>query len=100
MIPEYDDSIIEEALVDSYGDIEQIASFCAYLQDTVQLPMTAHFLGRHVQIIELDNDNSRVLAVVQDGNKHSRLDLRELSVVGDSEAARAVGAYLTWRGGW
>lgn len=100
MTDEQYEEIVEQALVDAYGDEEQIGSFCSVLQEEVKFPFRAKLLGQKISITGLGNDNSRVLAKTKNGDGVSLVDLRDIEIIETDESMVWVEAYVKWRNDW
>lgn len=67
---EYDE-IVDAALVDAYGDHEQVAGFAAYIQDEVATPLHGMIAATEVRVTGFDAEDTRVVAFIEaNGNKY------------------------------
>jgi hypothetical protein len=96
------DKMIEEAIVDAYGESEQIVGFYTMLEDNLALPFNTEILGVAVTVerIELTNDD-RIVAVCSRGNTKQRVPLLDLPLPSPSPAGTDwIAAFRRWaRGG-
>jgi len=53
------DALLEEMLVDAYGDDEQLGALCCGISEALELPIDAHVIGEPVSLVALDYDGSR-----------------------------------------
>ena len=52
------DKMIEEIVVDAYGDDEQLSAFCQAFEDDVELPADGFVIGEPVSVIAVDYDGN------------------------------------------
>jgi hypothetical protein len=78
------DKLVEEAMVDAYGDEEQFTSIIVTLDDNLPFPFTAQVIGETVEVIGIDERRSSlgrgVIAKVRKGNKEYNVAMSELTV--------------------
>jgi hypothetical protein len=78
------DKMLEEALVDAYGDEEQFSSIVVTLDDNLPIPFDAKVVGETVEVIGIDEQHSGlgrgVVAIVRRGEKEYRVSLAELEI--------------------
>lgn len=97
MTDEEYDEILEEALVDAYGDYEQIESFAVYLFDEVPLPVKGTIANATVRVVGVEAQDTRVVAIIgNDGEKYP-VDLMSIDF---PETVLPIAAYKKWREGW
>ncbi len=98
--------MIEQVLVDAYGDDERLWSFRQWFEDYVTLPFPATVVGADVEVVEVvevdyDGDDRRGLTarVAKGGEEHrvSLLDVTPGRAV-PSDTARLLAAYRRWSG--
>jgi hypothetical protein len=94
------DELIEEIVVDAYGEDEQISAFATVLGDEIPLPCEATVLGIPVQVLEIDygGEPPRVVARCRRDTYTQDLDLTELTFPAGSIAAWLQAAYLRYLG--
>lgn len=94
------DDLVDEVIVDAYGDDEQLSSFECAFEELDVLP-DATVVGEVVEVLHIwyDGDERRGLIARCRRNGHEYpLSLLDLVFPGDSEAARLVAAYRRWLG--
>lgn len=97
------DELIEEIILDAYGDDEQLWSFRQWFEDNATLPFTATIVGTNVEVLEIDYDGDDrrglVARVTRDGKQH-RVPLLDLTAEGPvpADTARLLAAYRRWSG--
>jgi len=95
------DELIEQILVDAYGDDEQLWSFRQWFEDDASFPFTATVVGTDVRVVEVDydGDDRRGLTarVVRDGEEHrvSLLDVIPARSI-PTGTAKLLAAYRRW----
>lgn len=101
--PDDIDALIEEVIVDAYGDDEQLWSFCQWFEDRATLPFSATIIGVDVQVVEVDYDGDErrglIARVIRDGVEHrvALLDVTPRPSI-PADTARLLAAYRRWSG--
>ena len=73
------DEMIEEALVDAYGESEQITAFYTMIEENMTFPFDSVILGAKVHIEKVDlTDDERIVFVCHRQRERLLLDVREL----------------------
>jgi hypothetical protein len=96
------DQMIETAIVDAYGESEQILGFYTMLEDTLELPFKTKILGVEVTVERIDlSDDDELVAVCSRGKAKQRVPLLDLPLPSPSPAgADWIVAFRRWaRGG-
>ena len=69
--------MIEEALVDAYGESEQVTAFYTMIEENMRFPFESVILGAKVQIEKVDlTDDERIVFVCRRGRERLLLDVR------------------------
>ncbi len=96
------DELIEEIIVDAYGEDEQLSAFRQVLEDEIGLPVDGLVIGEPVSVLEIDYDGNehRGLTAIcrrEDGDEY---EVAACDVVfpQESKAARYLAAYRRWLG--
>lgn len=94
--------LIEEIIVDAYGDDEQLWAFRQAFEDAVSLPADAFTVGEPVLVLSIgyDGNERRGLTAVcrkRDGTEHV-IAACDLVFPEDAVASGYVAAYRTWLG--
>ena len=96
------DRLLEEILVDAYGEEEQLWAFRQVIEDEVPLPAEGTVIGETVRITKIDYDgNPRqgLRATCRKGdNKTYVVALADVDFPEDSPAAPYLKAYRKWLG--
>ena len=96
--------LIEEAIVDAYGDEEQEVGFLTMLQDNLPFPFRALVVGEEVEVTGLDQGvhERGIMAICKRKGKKYRISVTSLEFAGQPpEEAEWIEAYKAWvRGGW
>lgn len=76
------DALIEEALVDAYGDSEQRTAFFIVLEDSLALPFTTQVFGIEVTVERLDfTADEQIVAVCRHGRNRQRIPILDLRCI-------------------
>jgi hypothetical protein len=91
--------IIDDTLVDTYDESEEVGSFSVMLQENVELPLSVSIVGYDAKITDFVCDNSRVIALVSNDSGDYRVDLRDVDIA-ESVDTEWIVAYKKWRSDW
>ena len=96
------DAILEEILIDAYGEDEQLWAFRQAFEDEVALPTDASVIGEPVSVIEIDYDGNERRGLTarcrrEDGSEYT-VALPEVLSPGSTTAGDYVAAYRKWLG--
>ena len=73
------DALIEEAVVDAYGESEQTVGFYTMLEENLETPFSTVVLGVTVTVERLDlTDDEQIVAVCARGKARQRIPLLDL----------------------
>jgi hypothetical protein len=94
--------LIEDIIVDAYGDDEQLSAFCQVFEDDVTFPADASVIGEPVSVVEIDYDGNERRGLTarfrrEDGSQHV-VAACDVAFPRGSEGARHVAAYRKWLG--
>lgn len=93
--------MIEEAIVDAYGDSEQTVGFYTMLEDNLALPFQTEILGVEVTVARIDmTDDEQIVAVCTRGKSRQRVPILELPLPHPRpKGAEWIDAYRRWARG-
>jgi len=96
------DELIEEIMVDAYGDNEQLWAFRQVFEDNVILPAEAFVVGEPVAVMEIDYDGNERRGLTarcqREGGSEQVIAVCDLIFAEGSVAARYMAAYRKWLG--
>src|SRR5215471_14421778 len=73
------DELVEEALVDAYGESEQATGFYTMMENDLQLPFETEILGMTVIVEGIDiTEDDQLVAVCRKDKTKQRISLSEL----------------------
>lgn len=73
------DEMIEEAIVDAYGESEQTVGFYTILEDNLATPFKTEMLGVEVTVERIDmTDDEQIVAVCPRGESRQRVPVLDL----------------------
>jgi hypothetical protein len=95
------DELVEEALVDAYGESEQVTGFYTMMENDLRLPFETEVLGVTVIVEKIDiTEDDQLVAVCKKGKTKQRISLSELPLPSPlPEGAEWIVAYRYWRTG-
>ncbi len=96
------DDLLEELLVDAYGDDEQLTALHQGVEDAIELPIDVLITGQPMSLVGIDYDgNARRGLMAQclgnDGRKH-RVSFADVQIPPQTIAYRYLAAYCGWLG--
>ena len=96
------EALIEEAVVDAYGDKEQTCGFFTMIEEHLTLPFTVCIFGTEVVVEKVDmTRDGRIVAVCQRDGMKQRIEILDLPLPKPAPAgAEWIAAYSYWRKGF
>jgi hypothetical protein len=96
------EKLIEEAVVDAYGEEEQVGGFLTLMEEHLALPFSANILGVDVVVEKVDMTcNGRIVAVCRRNQTRQRIGILDLSLPTPAPAGTEwIAAYRRWRRGF
>jgi hypothetical protein len=96
------EELIEEIVVDAYGDDEQLWAFRQVFEDEVAVPADGFVIGEPVAVVEIDYDGNTRCGLTarcrrEDGSEHV-VAASDVVFPDGSSGARYVAAYRKWLG--
>jgi len=96
------DGLIDEIIVDAYGDDEPLWAFRQAFEDQVAMPAEAFVLGEPVTVMRIDYDGNERRGLTarcrREGGSEQVIAASDLIFPESSVAARYMAAYRTWLG--
>jgi hypothetical protein len=95
------DDMIEEAIVDAYGESEQTVCFFTLLEARLKLPFKTEVLGVEVFVERLDmTDDEQIVAVCSRGKTRQPVPILDLTLPDlPPEGAEWIEAFRRWARG-
>ena len=95
------DELVEEALVDAYGESEQATGFYTMLENDLRLPFETEILGVTASVESIDiTEDDQLVAICRKGKTRQRISLSELPLPSPPpEGSEWIVAYRYWRTG-
>ena len=93
--------LVEEALVDAYGESEQVTSFYTMMENDLRLPFETEILGMTMIVEGIDiTEDDQLVAMCRKGKTKQRVSLSELPLPSPlPDGAEWIVAYRYWRTG-
>lgn len=95
------DELVEDAVVDAYGESEQATGFYTMMENDLRLPFETEILGMAVMVEGIDiTEDDQIVAVCRKGKTKQRISILELPLPSPlPEGAEWIAAYRYWRTG-
>jgi hypothetical protein len=96
------EALIEEAVVDAYGDEEQTGGFFMMIEEHLALPFSVSILGVEAVVEKVDmTRDGRIVAVCKRDGVKQRIEILDLPLPKPIPAgAEWIAAYSHWRRGF
>ena len=95
-------NLLDDILVDAYGEDEQLWAFRQVIEDEVQLPAEGSVIGETVQVTKIDYDGNQQRGLRatcrKAGGKTHQVALEDVEFPADSKATPYIAAYRKWLG--
>jgi hypothetical protein len=73
------DELVEEAIIDAYGESEQLVGLLCMLEEHLAVPFTAEILGTAVRVERVDtNDADEIVAICRRGTQRQKIPILDL----------------------
>ena len=95
------DEMIEEAIVDAYGESEQTVGFYTMLEDNLKVPFQTKTLGIEITVERIDmTDDEQIVVVCSRGRSRQRIPILDLPLPSPPpEGAEWIDAFRRWAQG-
>jgi hypothetical protein len=95
------DELVEDALVDAYGESEQVTGFYTMMENDLELPFDTKILGVTAIVEGIDiTEDDQLVAVCRKDKSKQRISLSELPLPSPlPKGAEWIVAYRYWRTG-
>src|ERR1035437_3213289 len=96
------EALIEEAVVDAYGDEEQAGGFFTMIEEHLALPFSVSILGVEAVVEKVDRSrDGRIVAICRRDGVRLRIEILDLPLPKPAPAgAEWIAAYSHWRRGF
>jgi hypothetical protein len=94
------DELVEQAVVDAYGDDEQLTGFYTMIEGNLALPFTTTVLGVEANVEDVDLTGSEIVAICARGEHRQAIPILDLPLpVPPPPGSEWIAAYRHWAGG-
>lgn len=94
------DDLVEQAIVDAYGDDEQMVGLYTMINDNLALPFRTTVLGVEVSVEKVDVTDSGIVAICARGADRQAIPILDLPLpVPPPPGSEWIAAYRHWAGG-
>jgi hypothetical protein len=96
------EALIEEAVVDAYGEDEQMVGLLTMMQEHLALPFSTNILGVEAVVEKVDmTRDGRIVAVCRRDGVRQRIEILDLPLPEPAPpGAEWIAAYSYWRRGF
>jgi hypothetical protein len=96
------EKLIAEAVVDAYGEEEQVGGFLTMMEEHLALPFSANILGVDVVVEKVDmSRDGQIVAICRRDKSQQRIGILDLPLPTPAPAGvEWIAAYRHWRGGF
>ena len=96
------EKLIDEAVVDAYGEEEQVGGFFTMMEEHLALPFSANILGVDVVVEKVDMTRSgRIVAICRRDKIRQKIEILDLPLPTPAPVgAEWIAAYRLWRRGF
>jgi hypothetical protein len=92
--------LVERAIVDAYGDDEQLTGLYTMINDNLTLPFTTTVLGVEADVVRVDLTDSGIVAICARGADRQAISILDLGLpVPAPPGSEWIAAYRHWAGG-
>jgi hypothetical protein len=93
------DELVEEAIVDAYGEDEQLTGFYTMIEDNLALPFTTRVLGVEVTVAGIDLTDWGIVAICVRGTHRQLIPILDLPLSAPPPpGSEWIAAYGHWAG--
>ncbi len=93
------DELVEEAIVDAYGEDEQLTGFYTMIEDNLTLPFTTMVLGIEVTVAGIDLTDFGIVAICVRGTHRQSIPIPDLPLPAPPPpGSEWIAAYRHWVG--
>jgi hypothetical protein len=93
------DELVEQAVVDAYGDDEQLTGFYTMIEDNLARPFTTTVLGVEANVESVDLTDSGIVAICTRGAHGHAIPILDLPLpVPPPPGSEWIAAYRHWAG--
>ena len=95
------EKMVEEAIVDAYGESEQAVGFFTVIEDNLQMPFETTLLGISVAVEGVDlNDREDIVAICRRGRERQNVPILDLPLPSPKpQGWEWIEAYRLWARG-
>jgi hypothetical protein len=91
------EALVAEAVVDAYGDDEQLTGLYTMIEDDLAVPFTTRVLGVEVTVRRVDLRHGGIVAICQRGPDRQAIGILDLPLPDPPpEGAQWIEAYRHW----
>jgi hypothetical protein len=93
------DELVEEAIVDAYGEDEQVAGFYTMIEDNLAVPFSTRVLGVEVTVEGVDLTDCGIVAICVRGTHRQSIPILDLPLqASPPPGSEWIAAYRHWAG--
>ena len=93
------DELVQEAIVDAYGEDEQLAGFYTMIEEYLTVPFTTTVLGVEVTVAGIDLTDCGIAAICVRGTHRQSIEILDLPLPAPPPpGSEWIAAYRHWAG--
>jgi hypothetical protein len=93
------DELVEEAIVDAYGEDEQLTGFYTMIEENLALPFTTRVLGVEATVAGIDLTDCGIVAICVRGTHRQSIPILDLPLAAPAPpGSEWIAAYRHWVG--
>lgn len=96
------EELVTEAIVDAYGESEQVLGVFTMIEDYLALPFTTEVLDVEVTVVKVDlTERDDIVAICKRGKKRQSIPILDLPLpTPPPDGWERIEAYRHWARGW
>ena len=96
------EALVEEAIIDAYGESEQATGLFTMIEDHLELPFTTQVLGVEVTVVRIDlTEFDDIVAICKRGKDRQSIPVLDLPLPNPRpDGWEWIEAYRHWARGW
>jgi len=90
-------ALIEEAIIDAYGEDEQRMGFLVMIEENIPVPFSATIAGSSIQVKKFDVDDHRIFVRCKRNGRMYSVDVLDIVPEIGTPGVEWIAAYRQWQ---